>query len=102
MSKRHIGSSFDDFLREEGILAQTETAAIKRVLAYQIAQAMKEKGFTKAALAKTMGTSRAQLDRLLDPENPSVTLQTMGRAAHVLGKRLMVGMEESRKRRKAA
>ncbi len=102
MSKRHIGSSFDDFLRQEGILAQTETVAIKRVLAYQITQAMKEKGLTKAALAKMMGTSRAQLDRLLDPENPSVTLQTMGRAAHVLGKRLMVGMEDSRKRRKAA
>ena len=61
MSKKHIGSNFDDFLREEGLLAQVEAVAIKRVLAYQIAQAMKEKGLTKVTLAKTMGSSRAQL-----------------------------------------
>jgi len=102
MSKRHIGSGFDDFLRDEGLLAQAEAVAIKRVLAYQIERAMKEKGLTKAALAKLMSTSRAQLDRLLDPENPSVTLQTLGRAAHVLGKRLLVGMEDNKRRRKAA
>ncbi len=101
MSKKHIGSSFDDFLREEGLLVQVEVVAIKRVLAYQIVQAMKEKGLTKAMFAKMMGTSRAQLDRLLDPGNPSVTLQTLGRAAHVLGKKLMVEMED-KKRRKAA
>ena len=101
MNKKHIGSRFDDFLREEGMLAEVEAVAIKRVLAYQIAQAMKEKGLTKVTLAKMMGTSRAQLDRLLDPENPSVTLQTLGRAAHVLGKKLMVEMED-KKRRKAA
>ena len=101
MSKKHIGSNFDDFLREEGLLAQVEAVAIKRVLAYQIAQAMKEKGLTKVTLAKMMGTSRAQLDRLLDPENPSVTLQTLGKAAHVLGKKLLVEMED-KKRRKAA
>lgn len=92
MSKKHVGSSFDDFLRDEGLLAQVEAVAIKRVLAYQVAQAMKAKGLTKVVrLAKMMRTSRAQLDRLLDPENPSVTLQTLGRAAHVLGKKLMVG-----------
>lgn len=101
MNKKHIGSGFDDFLREEGLLAQVEAVAIKRVLAYQIAQAMKEQGLTKVVLAKKMGTSRAQLDRLLDPENPSVTLQTLGRAAHVLGKKLMVELE-GKKRRKAA
>ncbi len=101
MSKKHIGSGFDDFLREEGLLAQVEAVAIKRVLAFQIAQAMKEQGLTKVMLAKKMGTSRAQLDRLLDPENPSVTLQTLGRAAHVLGKKLMVELE-GKKRRKAA
>ena len=66
-----------------------------------IAERVKEKGLTKVMLAKMMGTSRAQLDRLLDPENPSVTLQTLGRAAHVLGKKLMVEMED-KKRRKAA
>jgi antitoxin HicB len=101
MSKKHVGSSFDDFLRDEGLLAQVEAVAIKRVLAYQVAQAMKAKGLTKVRLAKMMRTSRAQLDRLLDPENPSVTLQTLGRAAHVLGKKLMVEMED-KKRRKAA
>ncbi len=102
MSKKHLGSGFDNFLREEGLLVQAEAVATKRVLAYQIERAMKEKGLTKAALAKMMGTSRAQIDRLLDADNPSVTLQTLGRAAHVLGKRLTVGIEDGRKRRKAA
>lgn len=75
MSKNiSVQALIDDFLREEGLLAQVGAVAIKRVLAYQIAQAMKEQGFTKVILAKKMGTSRAQLDRLLDPENPSVTL----------------------------
>ena len=101
MKKRHVGSNFDDFLREEGLLVQAEAVAIKRVLAYQIAGAMKRKKLTKAELAKLMGTSRAQLDRLLDPENPSVTLQSLGRAAFVLGKRLTVEMDDKRKRKAA-
>ena len=85
----------------EGLLAQVEAVAIKRVLAYQIVGAMKQKKLTKVELAKLMGTSRAQLDRLLDPENPSVTLQSLGRAAFVLGKRLITEMDDKRKRKAA-
>jgi hypothetical protein len=65
----HIGSSFDDFLEEEGLSAEIEAVALKRVIAWQIEQAMKEKNMSKAAMAKAMNTSRSQLDRLPDPEN---------------------------------
>lgn len=90
MSKKnpHIGSSFDDFLAEEGILEETKAQAIKEVLALQIEQAMKEKGLSKSQMAKLMETSRASLDRLLDPENTSVTLHTMQKAAAIVGRRL--------------
>ena len=87
---RHIGSSFDDFLSEEGLLADAEAVAIKRVLAYQLAAMMKEQRITKSELARRMRTSRSALDRLLDPQNASVTLQTLERAAQALGKRLRV------------
>lgn len=87
---RHIGSSFDDFLSEEGLLADAEAVAIKRVLAYQLAVMMKEQRITKSELARRMRTSRSALDRLLDPQNASVTLQTLERAAQALGKRLRV------------
>ena len=90
MSNGHIGTSFDDFLKEEGILAEAEATAVKRVIAYQIQQEMNERNITKTALARMMGTSRSSLDRLLDPENASVTLLTMETAAHALGKRLKV------------
>ena len=90
MSNGHIGTSFDDFLHEEGILAEAEATAVKRVIAYQIQQEMNERGITKTALARMMRTSRSSLDRLLDPENASVTLLTMETAAHALGKRLKV------------
>lgn len=86
----HVGSSFDDFLEEEGILAEVSTLALKRVLAWQIAQAMEIQGFSKASMADAMNTSRSALDRLLDPENIAVTLKTMDRAATVLGKRLQI------------
>ncbi len=91
MSK-HIGNSFDDFLEEEGLLAETESVAIKRVLAYQVAQLMKTKKISKVAMARQMNTSRSALDRLLDPQNTSITLQTMERAAHVMGKRLRIDL----------
>ncbi len=91
MSK-HIGSNFDDFLEEEGLLAETESVAIKRVLAYQVAQLMKTKKISKVAMARQMNTSRSALDRLLDPQNTSITLQTMERAAHVMGKRLRIDL----------
>ncbi|MCI0333612.1 MAG: helix-turn-helix domain-containing protein [Planctomycetes bacterium] len=87
---RHIGSDFDDFLREEGLLADAEAVAIKRVVAFQLATMMKKKRISKAEMARRMKTSRSALDRLLDPHNASVTLQTLERAAQALGKRLRV------------
>ena len=86
----HIGSSFDDFLAEEGILAEVEAAAIKRVLAYQLEQEMKRTKLTRTQLATRMKTSRASVNRLLDPQNVSVTLQTMERAALAIGKKLRI------------
>lgn len=90
MDQKHVGSDFDDFLVEEGLLAEAEAVAIKRVIAYQIAELMKEKNLTKTAMARQMNTSRAAVNRLLDPSNRSVTLQTLDRAARVLEKRLRV------------
>jgi hypothetical protein len=90
MKSEHLGSDFDDFLEEEGLLAEAEAVAVKRVVAYQIAQLMKEMNLTKSAMARRMETSRASLDRLLDPANESVTLYTLERAALVLGKRLRI------------
>lgn len=94
MDPKHLGSDFDDFLREEGLLEEAEAVASKRVLAYQIAQAMKQRKLSKAAMAREMGTSRSSLDRLLDPQVPSVTLLTIERAARVLGKRVRIEMVE--------
>jgi len=90
MKNRHLGSSFDDFLEEEGLRAETEAAAIKRVIAYQIEMEMKRAKLTKSAMAERMCTSRSALDRLLDPANVSITLQTLERAAHALGKNLKI------------
>lgn len=87
-SNPYIGSSLDDLLEEEGTLAEISSIALKRVIAWQIEQAMIEKNLTKTAMAKAMKTSRASLDRLLDPQNPSVTLDTIERAAKAVGKRL--------------
>lgn len=88
MSKKHIGSSFDAFLEEEGIRDAAHTHAIKRVVAWQIEEAMKAQGVSKVEMAKRMKTSRAQLDRLLDPENDKVQLDTVQRAAAAVGKKL--------------
>jgi antitoxin HicB len=91
MSKRKnaaIGSSFDDFLKAEGIYEETQAAAIKRVLARQIERAMKEQKISKADMARRMDTSRTQLDRLLDPDNDSLTLTTLARAAKVIGREI--------------
>ncbi|MBN2396573.1 MAG: XRE family transcriptional regulator [Candidatus Atribacteria bacterium] len=90
MINKHIGSSFDDFLEEECLLAEVEANAIKRVIAYQIAELMKKHNLSKTAMAKKMKTSRSSIDRLLDPQNESVTLQTLERAALILGKRLQI------------
>ena len=83
-----IGSSFDDFLKEDGIYGEVTARAIKRVLARQLDAVMKHEGVSKSELAKRMQTSRAQLDRLLDPDNESVTLGTLTRAAHAVGRQL--------------
>lgn len=83
-----IGSTFDDFLREEGALEEVEARAQKRVLARQLEQLMKDQQLSKASLAQRMRTSRSALDRLLDPTNASVTLYTMASAARALGTRL--------------
>jgi antitoxin HicB len=91
----HSGSTFDSFLEEEGILEEVDAAAIKRVIAWQLSQAMKERRLTKKAMAERIGTSRSQLDRLLDPENNSVHLQTIARAARALGKRLRIEMVDA-------
>lgn len=88
MNNNHIGSDFDDFLAEEGLLEETEAMAVKRVLAYQIAELMKSQSLSKAEMARRMQTSRAALDRLLDPDNRSVTLHTLDKAARSLGKRV--------------
>jgi antitoxin HicB len=86
----HVGSSLDDFLREEGILEQTRAAALKEVIAWQVQQAMRKKKISKAEMARRMNTSRAALDRLLDPGNASVTLQTLCRAAQAIGRDLRI------------
>jgi antitoxin HicB len=89
MSKdKHIGSSFDDFLKEKGIYEQAQAHAVKRVLAWQIEQAMMQQGISKSDMAKRMNTSRAQLDRLLDPDNERVQLDTLQRAAAAVGRNL--------------
>lgn len=92
MNKKHIGSKFDDFLKEEKLLEQVQAAAIKRVIAFQIEREMKLKKLTKSEMASRMKTSRAALERLLDPDNASVTLFTLERAASALGKKLKVEM----------
>src|SRR5262249_5807691 len=86
--KGSVGSSFDDFLREEKIYEDVTARAIKRVIARRLDALMQEEGLTKTELARRMHTSRAQLDRLLDPDNESVTLGTLARAAQAIGRQL--------------
>ena len=90
MNKKHIGENFDDFLHEEGLLEEVEAVTIKRVVSFQIAQEMKRRKVTKTEMTHRMKTSRAALERLLDPDNPSVTLSTLERAASALGKKLRI------------
>lgn len=87
-NNQHIGSSLDEFLAEEGLYEQANATAVKRVLALQIEQLMKEQALSKAAMARRMQTSRTALDRLLDRDNESVTLHTLQRAARSVGKHL--------------
>jgi antitoxin HicB len=92
MNEKYIGSNFDDFLAEEGLLAHSEAVAVKRVIAHQINQFMEQQNLSKSAMAQRMHTSRAALERLLDPENQSVTLQTLDKAAQALGKRVQIAL----------
>ena len=97
----HLGSSFEDFLKDEGIHEEVTTHAIKRVLTWQIAEAMKFKGISKSEMARRMNTSRSQLERFLDPDNSKVLLETVQRAAAALGKRVAISLENGPRRRSA-
>jgi len=88
MAKKNIGSSFDDFLQEEAMLEEATAVAMKRVIAWQIAEEMKAQQLTKTALAKRMHTSRAALNRLLDENDSSLTLTTLASAAAALGRKV--------------
>jgi antitoxin HicB len=88
MDRTHLGSSFEDFLREEGTLEETTNRAIKRVLARQLQRLMHENGLSKSEMARRMRTSRPALERLLDPDNDSVTLNTLQKAARAVGREL--------------
>jgi len=93
MAKRHMGSSFEVFLEEERLLEDVTVIAVKRYIAYQLTMKMRKENLSKAELARRMETSRSALDRLLDPENSSVTLQTLQSAAQALGGRLKVELD---------
>ena len=90
LKEKHLGYEFDEFLDEQRLLDHAEAVATKRVLAWEITQAMKEQGLSKVEMARAMRTSRSALDRLLDPEVPSVTLLTIERAARALGRKLSI------------
>ena len=88
MKRRHVGSRFEDFLADEGILEECRATAIKFKIARELEKAMNERKLTKAEIAKRLKTSRTGVDRLLDPDNTSITLNTMAKVAHLLGKRI--------------
>ncbi len=89
INKKHLGSDFDDFLKEEDILEEVTLAAIKKVISHQLQRVMEEQNLTRKKLAIMMNTSRAAVNRLLNPDNTSVTLKTIGKAARILGKNVV-------------
>lgn len=89
MSKKHLGSSVDGFMKEEGVFEEAQAQAIKEVVAWQLAEAMKKKRISKARMAVLLKTSRTQVDRLLDPRN-DITLSSLQRAAAMVGRRVMI------------
>ncbi len=93
VEKGKVGSSFDDFLKEQGSYEETTEQAVKRVLAYQLETAMKESGINKVEMAKQLKTSRSQLDRLLDPKNDKVTLAALSQAARAVGRTLRLELQ---------
>ncbi len=92
-AKGKVGSSFDSFLKAEGTFEATQAVAIKRVLAWQIEEEMKAQSITKKSMAERMNTSRSQLERLLDPLNDAVSLETLTRAAHAVGRNLKIELQ---------
>ena len=93
MNQMYVGSSFDDFIKNENISVEVENEAVKRLIAYCLMEAMKEQKMNKSEMAKKMNTSRSSLDRLLNPSNDSVTLSTLTKAANVLGKKLVLQLQ---------
>jgi antitoxin HicB len=89
MSNKHMGSSIDDFMKEEGIFEETQAQAVKEVIAWQLGEAMKERKISKNKMALLLKTSRTQVDRLLDPKN-DVTLSSLQRAAAMVGRRVSI------------
>jgi predicted XRE-type DNA-binding protein len=89
MSKKHMGSSIDDFLKEEGVFEEAQVQAVKEVVAWQLAEAMRTKKISKARMATLLNTSRTQVDRLLDPKN-DITLSSLQRAAAMVGRRVTI------------
>lgn len=98
MNPRSVGSELDELLREDGLLDEVTAVAVKRVIAMQIERAMSDGRISRSEMARRMRTSRSTVDRLLDPTNPSVTLQTLEKAASAVGRRLEVRLEEARGR----
>jgi predicted XRE-type DNA-binding protein len=90
MNNVAIGSSFDDFLEEEKLKEEVESGAIKKLIAYQMQEKLKEEHLTKTELAQRLETSRSAVNRLLDPYNDSITLSTLKKAAAILGKKIKV------------
>lgn len=90
VEKGKAGQLFEDFLKDQGTYEETTEQAVKRVLAFQLAEAMRSQHISKVEMAKRLHTSRSQLDRLLDPENDSVTLSVLSRAARIVGRSIRV------------
>lgn len=88
--RKHIGSTLDSFLKEEGLLEEVESRAAKQLIAFQIANELRRQKMTKSGLAQRMKTSRTELERILDPNGESVSVGTLERAAAALGKRLRI------------
>ncbi len=103
-ANKHMGSTFDSFLEEEGLLEEAEAIAIKRIIAFELEKVMAEKKMNKTKMAEIIHTSRSQFDRLLDPSNTSVTLNTIVKASHAIGKRIKISLTDNipmRKERKS-
>jgi antitoxin HicB len=92
---KHLGSCFEDFLVDEGLYEKVTSVAWKRVLSWEVTEAMKKGGISKSEMAKRMRTSRSQLERFLDPENPNVLLETVQKAASAIGKRITIALEDA-------